>query len=50
MVEQAVERCKELYYLFTRKRITVIRMGLQSTDLICNPKDKKSEVVARTLS
>jgi len=45
-VEQAVERCKELYYFFTRKKIIVIRMGLQSTDLICNPENEKSEVVA----
>ena len=45
-VEQAVERCKELYYFFTRKNITVIRMGLQSTDLICSPENEKSEVVA----
>ena len=45
-VNQAVERCKELYYFFTRKKITVIRMGLQSTDLICNPENEKSEVVA----
>ncbi len=45
-VEQAVERCKEIYYFFTRKNITVIRMGLQSTDLICNPENEKSEVVA----
>lgn len=45
-VAQAVERCKELYCFFTRKKITVIRMGLQSTDLICNPENEKSEVVA----
>ncbi len=45
-VPQAVERCKELYYFFTRKKITVIRMGLQSTDLICSPENEKSEVVA----
>ena len=45
-VNQAIERCKELYYFFTRKKITVIRMGLQSTDLICNPENEKSEVVA----
>ncbi|MBQ3145982.1 MAG: radical SAM protein [Clostridia bacterium] len=45
-VEQAVERCKELYYFFTRNNITVIRMGLQSTDLICSPENEKSEVVA----
>ncbi len=45
-VDQAVERCKELYYFFTKKRITVIRMGLQSTDLICSPSNEKSEVIA----
>ena len=33
-IEQAVERCKELYYFFDRKKITVIRMGLQNTDII----------------
>lgn len=49
-VNQAVERCKELYYFFTRKKIAVIRMGLQSTDLICSPQNEKSEVVARTIS
>ena len=45
-VEQAVERCKELYYFFTNKKVTVIRMGLQSTDLICSPENETSEVVA----
>jgi len=45
-VEQAVERCKELYYFFTNKKVLVIRMGLQSTDLICSPENEKSEVVA----
>ena len=43
---QAVERCKELYYFFTKKNITVIRMGLQNTDLISNPENEQSEVVA----
>ena len=33
-LSQAVERCKELYYFFTHKKITVIRMGLQNTDII----------------
>ena len=42
---QAVERCKELYYFFTNKKIAVIRMGLQ-TDIISDPKNAKSEVVA----
>ena len=49
-VMQAVERCKELYYFFNKKNIEVIRIGLQSTDLISNPKNEKSEVVARTIS
>lgn len=47
---QAIERCKELYYFFDRKNITVIRMGLQNTDLISDPKNDTSEVVARTIS
>ena len=45
-LSQAVERCKELYYFFTNKKITVIRMGLQNTDIISDPKNAKSEVVA----
>jgi len=45
-LSQAVERCKELYYFFNSKKINVIRMGLQATDLISNPKSSKSEVVA----
>jgi len=45
-LNQAVERCKELYYFFNNKKINVIRMGLQATDLISNPKSRSSEVVA----
>ncbi len=45
-VDQAVERCKELYYFFDKKHITVIRMGLQNTDIISSPENKNSEVVA----
>lgn len=45
-LSQAVERCKELYYFFLKKNIKVIRMGLQSTDLITNPEKPGSEVVA----
>ena len=45
-IEQAVERCKELCYFFGKKKIPVIRIGLQSTETISNPKDEKSEVVA----
>lgn len=45
-LEQAVERCKELYYFFDKKKITVIRMGLQNTDIISNPENVSSKVVA----
>ena len=45
-VNQAVERCKELCYLFTKKKINIIRIGLQSTDTICSPDLEGSEVVA----
>ena len=45
-LNQAVERCKELYYFFDSKRIKVIRMGLQNTDIISNPENAESEVVA----
>ena len=45
-VEQAVDRCKELCYLFGRKKIDVIRIGLQNTDTICSPTNQGSEVVA----
>ena len=45
-VEQAVERCKELCYFFGKKKINVIRIGLQNTETICGPEKKGSEVVA----
>lgn len=45
-IDQSVERCKELYYFFDRKKITVIRIGLQGTDEITDPSKDKSEVVA----
>ncbi len=45
-VDQAVERCKDLCYFFNKKRITVIRIGLQNTDTICNPQKDGSDVVA----
>lgn len=45
-VVQAVETCKQLVRMFTDKKIEVIRVGLQNTDEICNPKNKESEVVA----
>ena len=49
-VSQAVETCKELYYFFKKKHITVIRIGLQNTDTISSPENLGSEVVARTIS
>ena len=45
-IEQAVERSKELYYFFNKKKINVIRIGLQNTDIISDPKQEKSDVVA----
>lgn len=45
-VVQAVETCKELVRLFADKKIDVIRVGLQNTDEITDPSEKKSEVVA----
>ena len=46
-VNQAVSRCKELCYFFDKKRIKVIRVGLQSTDTISDPnKNESSEIVA----
>lgn len=44
--EQAVERCKELYYFFDKKKINVIRIGLQNTDTITDPENNNSEVAA----
>ena len=45
-VNQAVERCKEICYLFSKKKINVIRIGLQSTETITSPNKSTSEVVA----
>ena len=45
-IEKAVERCKEITYFFNSKKIKVIRIGLQTTDTICNPTKEGSEVVA----
>ena len=45
-VEQAVERSKVVTYMFRRKKINVIRIGLQNTEEITDPKQEKSEVVA----
>lgn len=45
-LEQAVDRSKEIYYIFNKKKISIIRLGLQNTDTISNPKSEKSEIVA----
>lgn len=45
-VVQAVEICKELVRMFDSKNIDVIRVGLQNTDEITDPKIANSEVVA----
>ena len=45
-VVQAVETCKELVSMFNRKRIEVIRVGLQNTEEITDPNAEGSEVVA----
>lgn len=45
-VDQAVERCKELSYMFAKHKITVIRIGLQNTDEICDPSQDGSDVLA----
>ncbi len=45
-VFQAVDRCKELCYLFEKKKIKVIRIGLQTTDTICSPEKEGSDVLA----
>jgi histone acetyltransferase (RNA polymerase elongator complex component) len=45
-VEKAVERCKEITYFFNSKKIKVIRIGLQTTDTICDSEKEGSEVVA----
>ena len=43
---QAVDICKELVAMFTKKNIEVIRIGLQNTDKITDPSSEDSEVVA----
>ena len=45
-LNQAIERCKELVYLFNKKKIDIIRIGLQNTDIISEPGSEESEVVA----
>ena len=43
---QAVETCKEIYKMFTKKNIEVIRIGLQNTDEISSPDNENSQVIA----
>ena len=45
-IGQTVEICKELCKFFEKKHITVIRIGLQTTDTILSPDKEGSEVVA----
>lgn len=45
-VVQAVERARDVASLFNRKKIKIIRIGLQNTDEISAPGDKNSQVVA----
>ena len=45
-VVQAVETCKELVSMFNKKKIEIIRVGLQNTEEITDPNAEGSEVVA----
>ena len=45
-LEQAVETSAILLKMFNKRKIDVIRIGLQSTDEICNPETDGSQVVA----
>lgn len=45
-LSQAVERCKEIAWMFRKKKIQIIRIGLQNTEDISVPGTEKSEVVA----
>jgi len=45
-INQTVEICKELTKFFEKKRVKVIRIGLQSTDTIISPDAPGSQVVA----
>ncbi len=40
-VEQAVETCKDIVDLFNKANIEVIRIGLQNTEEITDPQEKK---------
>ena len=45
-INQAVERCKDLVYLFNKSKVEIIRIGLQNTDIISEPNSSTSDVVA----
>ena len=45
-LQQAVETCAILLNMFKKKKIEVIRIGLQSTDEICNPENENSQVIS----
>ena len=45
-VTQAVERCAEIADLFNKKKINIIRIGLQNTEEITDPNEETSQVVA----
>lgn len=45
-VIQAVEICSDLVLMFNKKKIDVIRVGLQNTDEITDPNDPNSEIIA----
>lgn len=45
-IEEAVEVTAEIVKMFEDKKIDVIRVGLQTTEEISNPKNKNSEVLA----
>lgn len=44
-LEQAIETCAILLKMFNKKKIDVIRIGLQNTDEICSPENENSQVV-----
>ena len=45
-IVQAVERAKDVAVLFNKHKINIIRIGLQNTDEITDPKESSSQVVA----
>lgn len=45
-LQQAVETCATLLRMFIKKKINVIRIGLQTTDEICSSENEDSQVIA----